>query len=97
MQHAAANADRLRKAVLDPEHTTDHRERQCHEHNVSIPWSYLPFMSRVQSCALALDDATTESPATCIAERYATSGGNAWHVRGNFGEFSGYFSESIVI
>jgi transcriptional regulator with PAS, ATPase and Fis domain len=42
-------------------------------------------------------DATAESAAKNIAERYVSPGGNTWHDWGNFGEFLGYFWESIVI
>jgi hypothetical protein len=46
---------------------------------------------------LSRHDATAESAAICIAERYVSPGGKTWYVRGNFGEFLGYFWESIVL
>jgi Sigma-54 interaction domain len=46
---------------------------------------------------LSRHDATAASPAPCILERYVSPGGNTWHVRGKFEEFSGYFWESTVI
>jgi hypothetical protein len=46
---------------------------------------------------LSRHDATAAAPVTGIAERYAFPGGNTWHVRGKFGEFSGYFWEALVL
>ena len=40
---------------------------------------------------LSRHDATAASSAPGIAERYAPTGGNTWHIRGDFREFSGYF------
>jgi Sigma-54 interaction domain len=46
---------------------------------------------------LSCHDAAAASPALGIAERYAPTGGDTWHIRGKFGEFLGYFWEALVL
>jgi hypothetical protein len=46
---------------------------------------------------LSSHGATAKSPATGIAEGYVSPGEKAWHVLGNFVEFSGNFREVLVL
>ena len=46
---------------------------------------------------LSRHDASAELPTTCVIERYVSSSVKTWYVRGDFGEFLGYFEESLVL